>query len=174
MHSWTKKQNTLIKTHPPCPLMLNTLIPCPKTIYLKFSSSHLRPPLKTTWWNHRFRGGILTICPHTPEGGVNSITGATLSVWTDTNCGLFDALRGKHPQHPGAITVPAKHSATVILVLAGELILFVMRCLVCRVGSGLDTAGQNILWLDTWLVIFSQLKQHHTHSTAHPLCMLCK
>lgn len=26
-----------------------------------------------------------------------------------------------------------------------------MRCLVCRVGLGLDTAGQNILWLDTWL-----------------------
>lgn len=77
--------------------MLNTLIQSPKTIYLKFSSSHLRPPLKTTWLNHRFRGGILTICPHTPEGGVNSITGATRSVWTDTNRGPCVALQGKTP-----------------------------------------------------------------------------
>lgn len=122
--------------------MLNTLIPCPKTIHLKFSSSHLRPPLKTTYLNYRFRGGILTTCPHTPEGGMNSITGTTLSVWTDTHSCPLGPLQGKHHQHPNAITLPAKHSATVILGLSGELILFVMRCLVCCWVGSRDTVTE--------------------------------
>lgn len=88
-HSWTSQTHTDINTPS---LFLNTLIPCPKTIHLKFPSSHLRPPLKTTYLNHRFRGGILTTCPHTSEGGMNSITG--------THACPLVLLEGKRHQKP--------------------------------------------------------------------------
>lgn len=87
--------------------------------------------------NYRFRRRHLhCLSTHTPERGVNSITGTTLSVWTDTHSCPLVLLQGKHHWHPKAITVPEKHTATVILVQSGELILFVMRCLVCwQIGS---------------------------------------
>lgn len=66
---------------------------------------------------------------------MNSITGTTQRVWTDTQSGPFVSLQGKQHKHLSAITLPSKHSATLISPLAGELILFVMRCVACWVGS---------------------------------------
>lgn len=69
------------------------------------------------------------MCAHAPEGGMNHVTGATLSVWTDTHSCSLVPPQGKHHQLPNAITLPAKHSGSAVLVLSRELILFVMRCL---------------------------------------------
>lgn len=85
---------------------------------------------------------------------MNGITGTTLSVWTDTYSCPLVPLQGNHHQQPSAITLPAKHPATVILVLSRELILFVMRCLMCCwVGSRdsvtLNLIAGNLLWLST-------------------------
>lgn len=58
---------------------------------------------------------------------------------------------GKHHQKPNAITLPAKHPATVILVLSRELILFVMSCLRCCWVGSRDSVTEYPIGRQLWL-----------------------